>query len=153
MGLINNKFTYTFTDDDSTDPVITETVNFTDDSGDNYTSTRHKIEAGEAETWQEEPLASEVSLFDLSTLSTPQRAKYIVIQTTSPIYVWFGKHPDRDGSDDIDTTASPEVRIDKLMVLAGPTTTGATMKMYAINPSRAEDSNLTATVNVMFVYE
>lgn len=152
MGLINSKFTFTFTDDEATDPVVTETVNFTDDSGDNYTSTRHKIPAGAETTWVETASGDEVLLFDLSTLPSPQKAKYLVIQTINPIYVWFGKHPDRDITGNIDTTASPEIRIDKLMVVSGPANTGVTSKVYAINPSRAEDSNLTATVNVTYIY-
>lgn len=152
MGLVNNKFTFTFTDDDSSDPVVTETVNFTDNSGDNYTSTRHKIPAGSALTWQEEPLASEVTLLDLSTLSVPQKAKYLIIQTQNPMYIWFGKHPDRDIDGNIDTTASPETRVDKLLVIAGPASTGVISKIYAINPSRAADSNLEVTANVTFVY-
>ena len=148
MALINNKFNFTLTDDTDSDPVIDQVVNFTDNAGDTYTTTVKKIVAGSADTWTEE---TETELMDLSGQS--KKPNYLVIQCDNPIYIWLGRTPARDGGvpDLIDTTVTPELRIERLMVVSAPAS-GSTNKIYAINPSRVDGENKTAVITITYIY-
>ena len=147
MAIVVNKFRFTVTDDTASDPTIDEEINFTDNSGDTYATIVKTLTAGDEDTWEEE---TATALMDLSVEA--ERAKYLVITTNYPIYVWFGRTPEV-AAGSIDTAVSPETRIDRLLVLAGPVTTGSVLKIYAVNPSRADDTNLDAKVKITYVYE
>jgi len=127
MGLVNQKYSITITDDFATDPVITQVVNFTESAYDNCDSKTVKILAGAEATWQEE---TPTLLFDYSTSVVPQNAKYVMLVTDTPIYLWAGKIPEIvDGS--IVETNFPKTIVKNFLALSG-----STPKIYAVNPSR-----------------
>lgn len=151
MALINSKFHFTLTDDQASNPSIDQQINFTDNTGDTYTTTVKKIAPGASPStdWKED---TETELMDLTTQAV--RANYIIIQTDNPVYLFIGRTPARtaDPVPLVDTAITPELRINRMMVISGPNS-GSTYKIYAINPSREETDNLTATVTITYVYE
>jgi hypothetical protein len=153
MAVINNKFSFTLTDDAASDPIIDEVVNFTDNSGDTYFTKVKKLVPGDSTTAPTWDLDTETTLLDLSSEGALIKAKYLVIQVDHPVYMWFGVAPTRDVDGKVDITVSPEFRVDRLMVVSGPAGSGSVQKIYAINPDRDNSTtNFTVTVKLTVVY-
>jgi hypothetical protein len=143
MALISQKFTATITDD--RDPTTIQEVNFTDDAYSNYSVTSITLSPFNSSSHNDWKTVSTTTLFDASAFT---QAGYIIVKTDTPIYVWFGKEPERDGSGAIDEVTSPKTVISRCLILSGGLT-----KLYAINPSKNTDTPpVTAHIKVTIVY-
>ena len=136
MALIKQVLTTTVTDDLSTDPDITVESNFTEDTYDKYDVRTIKIEAGAAgSVWTTD---SATTLIDLS--ASAEYAKYIIVTTDNPIYSWLGITPT--------VSTDTKFNISNVLVLSG-----STDKLFAVNPSRADDTSpVDCNIKVTYVY-
>ena len=143
--LISNKFLGTVTDE--TDPETKIESNFTENSYENYATATVTITPGSATSWVDD---TESTVIDLS--SAGRLARYIVLKSNAPAYLWLGRQPVRDIDghiiENISAGGFPKTGLNRLMVLDG-----STDRIYAINPSRTTDPTpLTVKIRVVYVY-
>jgi len=146
MAIVNHKYHVTFTEDTDTYPSVDREINFSDSSSSVDDKDRIFITPGSGDTWN---LDTPIKIFDSSEsisgiAPNGRRARYLLIEVTSPVYLWFENDP---GTPPI--TSIP-VRVERMMVIEGPPV-GCVQKIWAINPSRTSDTN-PVTVEIKLYY-
>lgn len=129
--LITNRFNVTLLDDLGTDPQINQTVNFTDDSRDNYVTKTVTLTAVGGSSWRDN---TPVRLF-----AETSGAKYVVIQPTKPIHCYLSD----PGS--LPITGNPAFTISNLFVLSGNIS-----ELWAV--SSVVDGTNNTYVKLVYVY-
>jgi hypothetical protein len=150
MAIVNHKYRVTFTEDTDTYPSVDREINFTDSSTPIDDKDRIFIAPGSAATWD---LDTPVKIFDVSApisgvAPNGRKARYMLIEVTSPVYLWFENDPTPLNPGD-PITAIP-IRIERMMMVEGPTS-GSIQKIWAVNPSRTTDPN-PVTVEIKLYY-
>lgn len=127
--LITNRFNVTLLDDLATDPQVNQTIDFTDNSWDNYVTKTVTLTAVNSSDWKDNPAEQ---LFD-----EPTEAKYIVIQPTKLIHCYL--------SDPGNPKGDPNFSISNLFVLNGTLST-----LYAVSSVTSSTSKV--YVKLIYVY-
>jgi len=146
MSIINHRFHVTFTEDTDAYPSVDREINFTDSSSSNDDKDRVFIPPGSNAVWTAD---TATKIFDVSAVIATvapygRRARYMLIEVSSPVYLWFENEPTGDP-----ITTTP-IRVERMMMIEGPTT-GSVQKIWAVNPSRTDDATpITAEIKLWY---
>ena len=138
MAVVNHHFHATFTEDTASHPAVDVKQDWMDSSSSNDDKQKVYIPASVNTVWMSD---IPVKVLDVSaeTAYAPngQRARYLVIETNSPVYLWFENDPTVAVGSPI--VAVP-ICVERMMMIEGPLT-GSIQKIWAVNPSRTTDPN------------
>jgi hypothetical protein len=140
MSIINHKFHATFTEDGDTYPSVDREINFTDSSSSADDKTRVFIKPSAEDTWQTD---TPVKVLDVTnalvgTTDDGARVRYLLIETSSPVYLWFENDPTIVSP--ATSIATTPVVVERMMMIEGPGS-GSIQKIWAVNPSRTTSVN------------
>ena len=129
--LITNRFNATLLDDLATDPQVDQTVNFTDDSRDNYVTKTVTLTAAGTSDWRNN---TPVRLF-----VEAGGAKYVIVQPTKQIHCYLAD----PGT--LPIAGDPVFSINNLFVLSGNL-----LELWAV--SSVVDGTNNTYVKLIYVY-
>jgi len=146
MAIVNHKFRVTFTEDADSNASVDREINFTDQSTSTDDKDRKYIAPGSAAAWTGDTPLKILDVSDVIATVAPygRKTKYLLIETTTPIYLWFEDDPTASP-----ITASP-ITVERMMMVEAPTG-GGVQKIWAVNPSRDTDPTpVTAEIRLYY---